>query len=207
VATSGRHFKCALGVRLPFDIGQVMHKSRRWRDGGLMRRQGGVARQMGADIEQAARRQNGGTGNQRRLIGTRCRQDERAPGPGGGQAHRQGAAHRPQLAGQRQLAGKFMNVQLFRPDGQLTRGNQDPQRNRQIEAARLLGQIGRRQIDGDAPRRKIKPAVLQRRPHPLAGFLDFRFRQADQRQRRQAAGQVYLNRYLGCLQPGQGTAF
>jgi hypothetical protein len=77
------------------------------------------------------------------------------------QAHGQRAAHRAQLARQRQLAGKFMAGQLARVD--LPAGGQDAQRDRQVEAARILGQVGRRQVDGDAlVVRELQPRVLQR---------------------------------------------
>jgi len=52
-------------------------------------------------------------------------------------------------------------------------------RTRLNEAARFLGQVGGRQIDGDALGGELEAAILDRRPHPVLGFLDLRLRQAN----------------------------
>jgi hypothetical protein len=68
-------------------------------------------------------------------------------------------------------------------------------------------QVGRREVDRDAlVGRELQPAVLQRRAHPLAGFLDFGVGQADRREAGQAVGQVHLDRDLGGLQGVQRPA-
>ena len=77
------------------------------------------------------------------------------------QAGGQGAAHGAQLAGQRQLASEFMAGQTAGVD--LSAGGQDAQGDGQVKAPRVLGQIGRRQVHGDAlVVRKLQPRVLQR---------------------------------------------
>ena len=60
----------------------------------------------------------------------------------------------------------------------LAGGREDADRDRQIVAARLLGQIGGREIDGDLARRKFELRVLQRRAHAIARLLDLGVRAA-----------------------------
>ena len=111
---------------------------------------------------------------------------------------RQRAAHRPQLAGQTQLAGKFIALQRRRVD--LSVGGQDAQRDRQVEAPRILRQLGRRQVDGDAlVGREGQAALQQRRAHALTRFLDLRVGQANEREAGQAVGQMHfhLHRWRG----------
>ena len=123
------------------------------------------------------------------------------------QAHCQRAAHRPQFARQRQLAGELIAGQPAGID--LSAGGQDAQRDGQVEAARVLGQVGRREVDRDAlVVRELQPAVLQRRAHPLARFLHFHVGQPDQREAGQAVGQMHLDRDGRSLQarPGRGFA-
>ena len=122
-----------------------------------------------------------------------------------GQAHGQRAAHRAQFARQRQLACKHQTVELAGIN--LSAGGQDAQGNRQIKATRILGQIGRSQVDGDAlVVRKIQPAVEDGRAHALAGLLDLDIGQPHQRETGQAVGHMHLNRDGGRLQPHQGVA-
>ena len=84
---------------------------------------------------------------------------------------------------------------------ELAVGRQKAQRDRQVEAARLLGQVGRRQVDDDPlVVRKREAALLQRRAHPLARLLDLDVGQADEREARQPVGQVHLDRHGGGVQ-------
>ena len=77
------------------------------------------------------------------------------------QAHGQRTPHRPQIAAERQLTGKLVALELLCID--LSAGRQDAQRDGQVKAARVFGQVGRRQIDGDAlVGREFKSAVLDR---------------------------------------------
>ena len=125
--------------------------------------------------------------------------------PGNRQAHGERAAHRPQVAAQRQLAGKFITRQLAAIN--LPAGRQDAQRNRQVKAARILGQIGRRQVHGDAlVARELQPGILDRRAHPLARFLDLGIGQPDQRETGQAVGQMHFDANRMRLQTQQRTA-
>ena len=89
----------------------------------------------------------------------------------------------------------------------LAAGGQNAQRNRQIETARILGQIGRRQIDRDAlVARKLQPAVLDGAAHALACFFHLGVGQPHQCEAGQAIGQMHLDRDGRRIQPKKGAA-
>ncbi len=71
------------------------------------------------------------------------------------QCQRQGAAHGPQLAGQRQLAGELEGLGSRRVP--VAGRGEDAQRDRQVEAPRLLGHVGRCQVDRRLLCGKAKP--------------------------------------------------
>ena len=146
-------------------------------------------------VQQVARAVHGEAGHQGGLFGAARRQDQArrlvALAQRGG--HGQRAAHGPQLARQRQLAGKSPASQARTVD--LPAGGQDAQRDGQVEPPRILGQIGRRQVDGDAlVVRKREAAVEQGAAHALARLLDRDLGQPDQGETGQAVGQVHLHR-------------
>jgi len=90
---------------------------------------------------------------------------------------------------------------------ELSARGQDAKRDRQVEAARVLGQVGRRQVDRDAlVAREFEAGILDRRAHPLARFLDLGVGQPDQREAGQAVGQMHLDLHRSRLQPQQGAA-
>ena len=159
---------------------------------------------MGTDFEQVAGRQDGGRTHQRRLGSALAGQHEGAARAGRGQAHRQRAADGAQLAAQRQLAGEFVAGEVGVPD--LPRGDQNAQRDRQIEAARLLGQVSGREIDRDPALREFVAAILDRRADAVACLLDLGIGQTDQGECRQAAGEMHLDGDLGGFHAGQGPA-
>ncbi len=108
------------------------------------------------------------------------------------QAHAQRTPDRAQGAAERELAGKFVAGQRGAVD--LAAGGQNAERNRQIEAPRLFGQIGRRQVDCDAlVVRPIEPGVQNGRAHPLARLLHLGIGQPHQRQAGQAVGQMHFH--------------
>ena len=121
------------------------------------------------------------------------------------EAHRQRPADRAQFAGQGQLAGELMADQARCID--LSAGGQNAHGDRQVETARVLGQVGRGQVDGDFfVVGKLQPGILDRRAHPFTGFLHFHIGQANQRETRQAVGQVDFDRDSGCFKPEQRPA-
>jgi len=217
MTTGGGDLQRAPGGRLALHVGQVGIGRRRATRGrghagkavGRQRvgRHGAFRQKAGHHVQQMARAVHAQAGHQRGFFGAAGRQHQLRVDARLLQRHRHGqrAAHRAQLARQRQLAGKFPPGQPRAVD--LAAGRQDAQRNRQVEAARILGQIGRRQVDGDAlVVRKRQPAVLQRAAHALARFLHFHVGQAHQREAGQAVGQMHLYRHGGRGQPHQGAA-
>ncbi len=102
--------------------------------------------------------------------------------------HREGAAHGPERASQRQFAREL--AMLERLGRNLPARRQNTQRDGQIEAPRLLRQIGGCEIDGDFADGKIEAAVLQRGAHALTVFADFEIGQADDEKRRQPVGEM-----------------
>jgi hypothetical protein len=158
-------------------------------------------------VEQVARAVDLGPGHQRGLAGAVGRQHQ-ARGDAlreQRQGHGQGAAHRPQFARERELAREFVGLEPRRLD--LPARGQDAQRDGQVEAARILGQVGRREVDGDAlVVGELQPRVLDGRAHALARLLDFHVGQPDEREAGQSVGQVDLDRDRGRLQAEQGAA-
>jgi hypothetical protein len=69
--------------------------------------------------------------------------------------HRECAAHRTQRAGERQFTGELAMLERFGRD--LTARCKNAERDRQIEAAAFLRQIGWREIDGDPADGNSKP--------------------------------------------------
>ena len=145
---------------------------------------------MPADIEQTAGTQNRRILRQRGFAGAFRGQDESATRIARGQHHGQRTANRPQLPRERKLAGKFVIAQLG--IGNLPRGGENAERDRQIEPPRFLGQIGGRQIDGDAPGRKFKTGILQGGAYAVARLPDLDIGQTDQRDARQTTGQMHF---------------
>ena len=213
VATGRGDLQRALGTGLPLHVGQVGVGVGRAAGLGLharpaaavgrqrLRRLGAGRQELRDHVEQVPRAVHLGARHQGGLACTVAGQHE----PGGdatavqGQRHGQRAAHRPQLARQGQLAGEFVARESRRID--LTARRQDAHRNRQIEAPRVLGQVGWRQVDRDPlVVRKLQARVLQRRAHPLAGFLDLHVGQSDQREAGQSIGQMHLDGDTGGVQ-------
>ena len=214
VAACGGDFEGAFRARLTFDVthvGQVGCGSEglghglgqrfgRWRVAGPGGRH---------QVEQVVRFEDRLPPRQRRLAGTRTGQHQRARAAVTAalqrQGHRQCAPYRPQVAAQRQLACVLVAVDA--PRIELTAGHQDAERDRQVEAARLLRQVGRREVDRDAFRMgEVEAAVEDGRAHALAGLLDFGVGEADQRVAGQAVGQVDLDRHCRGVQGVQRAA-
>ena len=78
---------------------------------------------------------------------------------------------------------------------QLPRRNQNADRDRQVEAARLFRQFCRREIDRDPPLREIELRILQRGAHAIAALLDFGLGESDQIECGQASRQMDLDGY------------
>ena len=122
-------------------------------------------------------------------------------------AHRQQHGEHPpdraDLAGEGQFADELEPVQ--RLGRYLPADRQHPYRDGQIEASRVFGQIGRRQIDGEAPIGEVEAALQQRRAHPVGALTHGGLRQADDVEGRQAVAQVHLDPDLRGLQTDEGA--
>ena len=204
------NFQCAFGGGLAFDIGHVAARGLGASRRGLQPLPPGACfgqgllrwqqlchhiQQMPGAVDVGLRR----TGRFRSTV-----HGQHQPGGDLLQVQRQTGgqcpAHGAQLARQGQLAREFPALQQGPVN--LATGRQNAQRNRQIKAARVLGQVGRGQIDSDAlVVRKLQPAVGYCAAHPLARFLDFDLGQAHQRKAGQPIGKVHFHSDRRCLQP------
>lgn len=119
---------------------------------------------------------------------------------GGGQR----ACNRAQLAGQAQLAQELVRQQRLRRD--LATGGKNAQGDGQIVAPAFLGQVGGRQVQGDAPLREIKARAEQRRTYAFARLAHTGFGQTDDLGGGQATGKMYFHPHQRGLDPGAGTA-
>ena len=104
---------------------------------------------------------------------------------------RQHAGHRRNRSVEAELAQNGESRQRIVRDG-ADRGHQ-PERDRQIVVAALLGQIGGREIDGDAARRQSQPGGDQGRAHPLACLRNRLIGQPDNGEGRQPRRDLHLN--------------
>ena len=130
--------------------------------GGLtgLRQRPHAAREA-ADLEQVRGAVGSPIPGQRGLGEVGGRKHLRVPRPRTLQRGRQHAADRMQLTAERQLAVQLGRVERFHR--QLRRSDQDAHRDRQVEAASLLRQVRRREVDRDVAGRQLEPAVGQRR--------------------------------------------
>ena len=140
---------------------------------------------MRAHGEKTARRMDHGVFHERRFLGAARGKRERPCVAMRLERHGERAANRAQVAGERELAGEL--VSRCRRHRKLSRGDENAERDGQIEASRFLGQIGRRQVDGDFARRKFEMRVLQRCAHAIAALLHCGFGQADKVESGQSA--------------------
>jgi len=204
VAAGRGDFQRALGLRLALHVRQVgiVRRADRWCAGKGRERL--LAVEVGADLQERLRRQDRRAADQCRLGGALRRQHEAARLAARRQAHRQCAAHRAQLARERQLAGELVFGQALRLD--LPRGGKDAQRDRQVEAPRLLRQVGRRQVDRNAAGGKLEARVLDRRAHPLASLLHLGVGQPYDGEGRQTAAEVHLDGDFRRFHAGEGAA-
>ena len=90
--------------------------------------------------------------------------------------------------------------------GDLPARGEDAERDRQVEAPRLLRQVGGREVDGDLARGKLEVRVLQRRAHAVARLAHLGLRQPDEIDARQAAGEMHLDRDRRRGEPGERAA-
>ena len=125
------------------------------------------------------------------LAAARRRADQAEAVARGRERCRQDAAHRADRAIERQLAQRQIAPRRIRRDR--TDRDQHRERDRQVEVAALLEQVGRRQVDGDPPGRQADAQSTERAAHALAQFADRLVGQADDRERGQAGADLHLD--------------
>ena len=202
VAACGGDLQRTLHILLPHDIGKVRQGAiRRLR---LPARRGGhrrVAVEVGDELGDAlypVDRQAVGQRGFRGVLGG----DIQSPDAhtGGAQRHGQHTGDGAQRAGKAQLAQKGG---VLRQGLQLLRCGQNTQQDGQIVQCALLPDPGRGQIHGDAADGEFCPAVFHGGPHPFAGLLDRRVRQAHHVKGGQTAGEKALHRHLVAADAGE----
>ena len=109
--------------------------------------------------------------------------------------------HHPGYAAQRAIQCEFAKELVAR---QALRWNlsgctENSECNRQIETAALLGQVGRCEIDCDAPIGKFKMGIQQRATHPVPTFAHSGFRQTDNVECGQPVRQMSFNLHQRCV--------
>jgi hypothetical protein len=191
--------ECAFRERLTANVAEVgKFTDERLRRATWQQR---PAREMRADREQAGGRVDDDIAYQRRFAGAGHGQDKRATFAMRLERHRQRSTDRPQFAGQCQLARELVGSECRRRN--LPRCCQDPERDRQIESARLLGQVGGGEIGCDPACRKLEMRVLQCGTHAVPTFLDLGLRKTHKVARRQATGKMHLDRDRRRVEAGE----
>ena len=189
---SRRHFQGAPGHLLTPDIGQVGQATLRQVFARQRARGKLVAGEVIGQCQQAFSRHDvepvaSPCGLGARGFGTDQPQIAGLRGDGG----RQYAADMGQAPVEAEFAqGQIAIERILRngPDGR-----HQPQRNGQVIVTAFLGQVGRRQVDGDALGRQTKPRGHQGSPDTLAGFLDGLVGQADQDELWKAGRDLHLH--------------
>ena len=179
------------GVALTLDVGQLRVGGTAPLGNACIGRERRHAIEVGTHFEQGVGRQDPQPRHQRGLRGVVRRQDQGARLAHRLAGHGQHPPHRPKLARQRQLADELMLVEPLRLD--LARGDQDADRDRQIEATAFLGKIGRREIDGNAPLRKPESGGLQGGAYSVPRLAHLGVGKAHKAEGGQAVGQMCLD--------------
>jgi len=123
-------------------------------------------------------------------VGERHEQAGRA-GRSGRQCHGEDAADRAEVALEADLTGDHGVAQgALR---KLAAGNEKAQCDRQVEGRPVLAYVGRREVDGDAAKRKHEAGVGQGGTDALSPFLHRPVRQSDRGERGQAVADVHLD--------------
>ena len=180
----GGDLERALGALLALDVAQVEQVAFGLAHLRLRPRQHLRALEVIGDLDQRVGRDDldvrAGPG---RLGAAGRRADQALLARIGADRRRQHAGDRRDRAVEPEFAEHGEAGQRIRRNG-ADRGHQ-AERDRQIVMAAFLGQVGGRQIDGDAPRRQREARGDQRRAHPLARLGHRLVRQADDGEGRQ----------------------
>jgi len=157
VAARGGDLQRAPGGGLTLHVGQVGARGLGRGRGGLqgvpaaavaVRRRAARGQELAHHVQQVRGAVDGRAGHQRGLLRALRRQHQARAFVLAAQRQRRGqrAAHRAQLARQRQLARELPAREPRRVD--LPAGREQAQGDGQVEAPRVLGQVGRGEVDG-----------------------------------------------------------
>ena len=172
IMAAGRgHFERALGAFLPLDVGKVEGRTRHIENLWYWPRQHLAAFEMVGELDQRGGRDDldvGARPGRFRSAGRRAHQAFAAGiGADGGRQHagnRRNRAVKAEFAQHREARESIMR------DGADRR--HQAERDRQVVMAAFLGQIGGRQIDGDAAGRQRQSRGDHGRTHPLPRLRD-----------------------------------
>ncbi len=150
-----------------------------------------LAAQVGDRLRQVAQGNGLDPGERGLRAGLRRAEEVREPRLARALRRRQHAADRPQPPVQRQLADRGVAAERFR--GNLPRGREHRQRDRQVEAGSFLPELGGREVDGDPPRRPLELGRGDPGADSFLGLLTGAVGEPDDRERRDAELQVRLD--------------
>ena len=192
VVAAGRgDLERAFGALLTLDVAQVRPRLGVQHRPRLGRAQHLDAAEVVDQGDQRARRQHRRLPAPGRLRAIGLGADQAEPEPVRGHRRGQHAADRGDPAIQRQLADGGPAGERVRRDH--AHGRQDAQRNRQVVVAAFLGQVRRRQVDDDAPRRHRQPEAREGRADALAALAHRLVAEADDDRPGLAAGELDLD--------------
>jgi hypothetical protein len=182
----------ALRALLALDVLQIRQAVVEGRDGGLRPRHDLYAFEVVRELDQRARREHLDVAGRPGGLGAAgIGADEPVPALVRGDRRRQHARDRGDRAVERKLAQDREALERIGRDRADRRHHAE--RDRQIVMRALLGQIGRREVHGDALRRQREAGGDQRRAHPLARFPHRLVRQADDREHHVAGRELHLH--------------
>lgn len=189
----------ALGARMPPDVVEAECRGGSARDPARHdgRKLDGAV-EGADDLAQVVRRQDPGARDETGLGRVGRRHDEPARGAPCGQSRRYDAGDRAQLAAERELAEELDIVEL---PGFPSPGQDDAERDREIETSAFLRNVGRAEMGRDAARGPFEATVHEGRPHAVAALAHGRRREPRDRECRQAARDVHLDADLVGLEP------
>ena len=187
VAPGGGDLQGAAGQRLSPHVGQVgRRRVRGRRPRNLHDPSRSPSGQHGDGLVERGHRQDGETGDDRRLARVGVRQHQAVDAvPARLRRDGEDAAHRPHRAVERELADGDHPLQPLA--GNETGRREHADGDRQVERRPHLAHVRRREVDRYPPRRKLEAGVADGALDAVAALADARVGQADEGDRRQPA--------------------